>query len=386
MQMRQRQSDSEPRLVSFLPAATEMACALGLTDRLVGVTHECDYPPFVRGKPVVVRSTLPVEKSSLREIDHAVRDCLRRGGSLYEVDERLLKKLAPTHILTQALCQVCAPSGNEITRALKALPSPPTILWFTPRCLDEIYENLRELGRATGRLDAAEQLIASYRRRLQTVASLLGTVPRRPRVLCLEWTDPYYCSGHWVPEMVEIAGGVDALGRKGGDSVRIAWTDIAAWAPEVLIVSPCGFGLEQAAEQAGRLLRQPGWSNLPAIRQSRVFAVDASGCFARPGPRVIDGIELLAHLIHPAMCQWQGPAGAFRHIDATAVRPPRRGRTKRCPECGARFSCGPKSGRDPCWCDAFPPLTPLRDSNSGCLCPQCLAKAITANLDPHDNL
>jgi iron complex transport system substrate-binding protein len=164
-----------------------------------------------------------------------------------------------------------------------------------------------------GRLAKAEDLIASAHRRLQKIAELVRNAPR-PRVLCLEWTDPYYCSGHWVPEMVEIAGGEDALGRKGSDSVRIPWSKIASWSPEILIVSPCGFGTEKAVELTKSLLRQPCWSELPAVRDQRVFAVDANAYFARPGPRIIDGVELLAHLIHPEICSWNGPTDAFLPI------------------------------------------------------------------------
>jgi iron complex transport system substrate-binding protein len=298
------------RIISFLPAATEMACALGLVDQLVGVSHECDYPPAARGKPVAVRCALPVESMSAREIDIAVSECIHGGGSLYEVDERLLERLAPTHILTQALCQVCAPSGHEITRALNALASKPQILWFTPHCLEDIFDNLRELGRVTGRLNEAEEWIASAHARLKKTSDLVRHEPR-PRVFCLEWTDPCYCSGHWVPEMVEMAGGMDALGHKGTDSVRLAWADIAAWSPEVLIVSPCGFGTNKAVELTNQLLQQPGWSELPAVRHKRVFAVNANAYFARPGPRVVEGVELLAHLIHPKLCRWNEASDAF---------------------------------------------------------------------------
>lgn len=302
------------RIISFLPAATEMVCALGLADRLVGVTHECDHPPAARGKPVVVHSALPVETMSPREIDTAVTECIRKGRSLYEVDERLLEQLAPTHILTQALCHVCAPSGNEITRALKALASKPEIVWFTPHSIEGIFNNLRELGQATSRLKRAAELIALARARLQTVAGAVRRVSRRPRVFCLEWTDPYYCSGHWVPEMVEIAGGKDALGRNGRDSARMDFDDIAKWSPEVLIVSPCGFGTARALELAQQLLQKPCWSEIPAVRHGRVFAVNANAYFARPGPRVVDGVELLAHLIHPEICTWDGPGEAFRQV------------------------------------------------------------------------
>jgi iron complex transport system substrate-binding protein len=302
------------RLISFLPAATEMACALGLERQLVGVSHECDFPTTVRNKPIVVRCSLPVETMTLAEIDVVVSERIRNGQSIYEVDQGVVEQLAPTHILTQTLCEVCAPSTGEVARALKALPSHPHIFWFTPHCIEDIFENLRELGAATGCSASAEVVIASARARLQRVAEITKRAKHRPRVFCLEWIDPYYCCGHWVPEMVEIAGGEDRLGRKGVDSVRMQWADIEAWAPEILIVSPCGFGTEKAAEQAKRLLQQPGWSDLPAVRNGQVFAVDANAYFARPGPRVVDGVELLAHLFHPELCEWHGPANAFQHV------------------------------------------------------------------------
>jgi iron complex transport system substrate-binding protein len=312
------------RLVSFLPAATEMACALDLGKELVGVTHECDFPALAQTKPVVVRNTLALEKLTMQAIDLAVSECIGSGRSLYEVDERLLEKLAPTHILTQALCQVCAPSGNEITRALNALPCEPEIIWFTPHSLEDIFDNLRELGRLTGRLAKAQSLIASAHLRLHKTRDLARNEPR-PRVLCLEWTEPYYCCGHWVPEMIELAGGADALGRKGADPVRISWSEIASWSPEVLIVSPCGFGTQKAVELTKRLLEQPGWNDLPAVRHQRVFAVDANAYFARPGPRVVDGVELLAHLIHPKICTWTGSSNSFspvRAFDSLPDEPP----------------------------------------------------------------
>jgi iron complex transport system substrate-binding protein len=305
---------TELRLISFLPSATEMVFALGLGDRLVGVSNECDFPAAAKTKPVVVKPVLPLEKMSLCEIDAAVAERIGSGQNLYQVDERLLEQLAPTHILTQALCQVCALSGNEMTRALATLPVKPQILWFTPHSIAEIFSNLRELGAATGRLPQAEELKAAAHARLQNVIERTKKAPRRPRVLCLEWIDPYYCCGHWVPEMVELAGGEAALGRKGADSVRILWTDIAALSPEILIVSPCGFGVEEAAEQAKHLLQQPGWNDLPAVLNDRVLAVNANAYFARPGPRVVDGVELLAHLIHPELCDWRGSRNAFRQI------------------------------------------------------------------------
>jgi iron complex transport system substrate-binding protein len=361
------------RLISFLPAATEMAYALGLGDALVGVSHECDFPPAAKTKPVVVRPALPLEKMSLRQMDAAVAARIGGGQNLYEVDENLLRELKPDLILTQNLCQVCGPSGNEITVALKLLRPRPEIVWMTPHSLAEIFQNLRDLGTATGRLEQAETLIAAGRARLQKISELTKPATCRPRVFCLEWVDPYYCCGHWVPEMIELAGGVDALGRKGMDSMRVSRTDIAAWAPEILIVSPCGFGVEKAVEQTKQLLQQPGWSDLPAVRDHRVFAVNANAYFARPGPRVVDGVELLAHLIHSERCDWNGAADAFEQIQTggTWPLPPR---IKACSGCGANFFCGPQPGTGRCWCDALPPLPPAPGAD--CLCPACLARAV----------
>jgi iron complex transport system substrate-binding protein len=302
------------RIVSFLPSATEMVCALGLGDRLLGVTHECDYPPEVVGKPIVVRSVLPIESMSQSEIDSAVTQRLRDGLSLYRVDENLMQEIAPELIVTQDLCEVCAPSGNEVTQVLNGLASKPQILWLTPKNLEEIFDNLRELGAATGRSELAETLIADGRARLERIGATTRTMSSRPRVFCMEWMDPVYCCGHWVPEMVRIAGGIDEIGREGADSVRVLWKDVLQWKPEVLIVMPCGFDLEKAADQARQLFTYPGWADLPAVRNGRAFAVDANSYFARPGPRVIPGTELLAHLIHPELFAWEGPAGAFRSL------------------------------------------------------------------------
>jgi iron complex transport system substrate-binding protein len=240
---------------------------------------------------------------------------MRDGLSLYQVDEKLLRELAPDIIMTQDLCQVCAPSGNEVTEALNLLPKKPQILWLTPKSLEEIFDNLRQLGGATGRLKEAEKLIAAGRVRLEKLAAVTRNLSHRHRVFCMEWLDPVYCSGHWMPEMVEIAGGVDALSREGADSVRIPWDDVLEWAPEVLIITPCGFNLEKVIEQSQQLTDYSGWSELPAVREGRVYAVDANSYFARPGPRVVEGTELLAHLIHPKLFSWDGPPSAYKRLE-----------------------------------------------------------------------
>jgi iron complex transport system substrate-binding protein len=302
------------RIVSFLPSATEMACALGLGHRVLGVTHECDYPPEINGKPVVIRGVLPTDSMTGPEIDAAVSQRLRDGLSLYQVDEALMRDIAPDLILTQDLCQVCAPSGNEVSVLLKVLPNTPRVLWLTPKSLEEIFDNLRELGQATDRSLEAEALIACGRARLAAVEETTRALSHRPRVFCMEWISPVYCSGHWVPQMVRLAGGSDELACEGAYSVRVAWDDVLRWAPEVLVVMPCGFDLSDTVARARELFTYPGWSELPAVKTGRVYAVDANAYFARPGPRVVEGTELLAHLIHPDRFGWNGAPAAFQSL------------------------------------------------------------------------
>ena len=292
-----------PRIVSFLPSATEIACALGLEDQLVGITHECDYPERVRTKPVVVRNVLPIETMSQSEIDSAVAARMRDGLSLYQIDEKLLHELAPDLILTQDLCQVCAPSGNEVSQVLQSLPKTPDLLWLTPHSLEEIFQNIRDLGAAAGKEKEAEALIKNCQDRLERLSAITATVEQRPRVFCMEWLDPVYASGHWVPELVKIAGGVDEIAREGGESVRVSWEDLVAWAPEVLIIMPCGFNLTQTMKQIWSVFNssQSPFFNLPAVLSRRVYAVDANSYFARPGPRVVEGAEWLARIIHPEL-------------------------------------------------------------------------------------
>jgi iron complex transport system substrate-binding protein len=306
---------AKQQIVSFLPSATEIACALGLTDQLVGITHECDYPVEIEGKPIVVRSALPIETMNQREIDVAVAERMRAGHSLYQVNEKLLQELAPDLILTQDLCQVCAPSGTEVSQALNLLPKKPRILWLTPNSLEQIFGNVRELGEATGRSKEADELIANGRARLEKIEAVTRNLSDRPRVFCMEWLDPVYCSGHWVPEMVRIAGGVDVLAREGSDSVRIPWDKVLEWKPEILVITPCGFDLQQTIEQSQQLFTYPRWSSLPAVLDRRVYAVDANSYFARPGPRVVDGTELLAHLIHPDLFSWNGSRKAYQRLE-----------------------------------------------------------------------
>ena len=297
---------------------------------------------------------------------------------------------------------MCAPSGNEVTNVLKSLPGKPDILWMTPKSIAEIFENIRDLGQATGRSKQAEKLIEEGRSRLEKIEAATQSLTHRPRVFCIEWIDPVYCSGHWVPEMVRIAGGNDELGREGTDSIRIAWNDVLSWSPEVLIIMPCGFNLDKVVEQAPQLFNYAGWRDLPAVRSGRVFAVDANSYFARPGPRIVDGTELLAHIIHPEVVSWgralkglpsfrvfyrHGQSDYRLRFDMILLRPfPQRKEQKNFSVCRAAFSCGPELGQEHCWCDQLPHLNLIRSPDQDCLCPDCLHQAISNSNSPELNV
>jgi iron complex transport system substrate-binding protein len=286
------------RIVSFLPAGTEMVHALGAGGELVGRSHECDYPSSVQALPVVSRPSLNLDDASPEAIDHAVADQMKSGETLYRIDEVLLRDLRPDVILTQNLCRVCAPSGDELTRAVRKFQLQPEVLFLTPRNIAEIIENIVMVGHAIGRAAEAESLVRDHDERLGKVRAAVAKAPTR-RVVFLEWTEPLFCGGHWVPEMISLAGGEDPLGRPGEDSVRMDWDDVAKAQPEMIIVSPCGYRLDRAAELARKM---------PRISDATVYAVDANAYFARPGPRVVEGIELLAHLFHPDLVPW-------KHVD-----------------------------------------------------------------------
>src|ERR1700693_3914115 len=282
------------RIVSFLPAGTEMVHALGAGSELVGRSHECDYPTSVTSLPIVSRPALDLDDASPEAIDLAVAQRMDNGATLYTIDEVLLRDLRPDVILTQNLCRVCAPSGDELTRAVRKFSQQPEVLFLTPRSVGEIENNILDVGRAIGRFNEAESLVRTNQDRLAIVRAAVQGAPKR-RTVFLEWTEPLFCGGHWVPEMISLAGGEDPLSRPGEDSVRMDWDDVVKARPELIIVSPCGYRLERSVELARQMRRVPG---------AEVYAVDANAYFARPGPRVVEGVELLAHLFHPDLVSW----------------------------------------------------------------------------------
>jgi iron complex transport system substrate-binding protein len=278
--------------VSLAPHATELCFAIGLGDELIAVTHECDFPPQALKLPRVTRNRLP-EGLSSAQIDAAVREATASGGSIYELDEELIRDLEPELIVTQALCPVCAVSYDDVAALAAELPRKPRVISLDPHTLGETLGDVRTVAQATGRRDEAIDLIARAAGRVDRVRLAVRGV-RRPTVAALEWLDPPFAAGHWMPQLIEYAGGLDVLGLAGEASERVEWEAIAAAEPEVVIVMPCGYGapraLLEAREHADRLAE---------LRASRVVAVDAAAYFSRPGPRLVDGLELLAHILHP---------------------------------------------------------------------------------------
>jgi iron complex transport system substrate-binding protein len=285
------------RICSLLPGATEILFALGFGDQIVGVTHECDYPPQAREKPVVVRSGIDPNRLSSSEIDRQVGAILAGGNNLYTLDQRALQASAPDLIVTQSLCEVCALDYNHVVEVARSLPQPPQILSLNPHSLSELLDDVLRIGAATSATTAAANLVASFKKRIQTVGEREPT--RRPRVVCLEWFDPLYIAGHWVPEVVALAGGEDVLGRAGDPSTKVAWRSVLEARPDALLLMPCGFDLRRTVREATPLRQLEGWSELPAVKSGNVFALNGNAYFSRPGPRLIDGLEILARILHP---------------------------------------------------------------------------------------
>ncbi len=289
------------RIVSLLPAATEICFALGLGPEVVGVSPECDYPEATHDKRVVSRPLLEYEGKTSAETSKMVGGALANGGGLYEINEDALQQLEPDVILTQGLCEVCAPSVADVRAVASRLAKRPRIVSLDPHSLKDVLEDIGRVGKACGAGSTAVSVVEDLRERLERVAFLTGRAHERPKTACIEWVDPLFAAGHWVPEMVGLAGGEDVLARPGEKSRRIEAKDVAVAAPVVAVLMPCGFHLDRARAEAGTLAAQPWWKDLPAARKNRVWVVDGSSYFNRPGPRLIDGLEILGHILHPEL-------------------------------------------------------------------------------------
>jgi len=293
------------RILSLLPSATEIVFALGLADDLVGVTHECDWPEAARTKRAVTSSALP-RAAGPADVDRLVRESVRGGAPIYHLDDRAVRELRPDLIISQDLCAVCAVPSTDVTQALESLGCRGRVLSLDPSSLDDVLDCVRQVGDVTGTSRSARELVASLRDRLMGVEEAVAGRPR-PKTFALEWSDPPFNGGHWIPDMIERAGGDPVLGCRGAPSVGVEWGRIGAAAPDVVVFMPCGYGLDDACQEARGLLSRPELDSARAV-----FAVDANAYFSRPGPRLVDGVELLASALHPGTVMPQVADGIAR--------------------------------------------------------------------------
>jgi len=292
------------RIASLLPSATEIVCALGLENDLVAVTHECDYPEWIRGKPVLTRSVLSGPRSGA-DVDRHIRELVHQGSSIYSLDAPLLEALRPDLILTQELCDVCAVSYPIVERAARRLGSSPQLVSLEPETLDDVFENIRVVGALAGRSDTAEGLCDSLRRRVTTVEQRVEGRPRR-KVVCLEWIDPPFNCGHWTPELVTLAGGDERLGVARQPAHLIDWRQVIDADPEVVVVMACGFSLDRSLREV-----EAAGGRFEALR-AQTWVVDGNAFFSRPGPRLVDSVEIMAGILHPGAVDAPHPSAARR--------------------------------------------------------------------------
>ena len=289
------------KIVSLLPSSTEILCALGLEENIAGITHECDFPSGVSGKPHLTSSRISHETMSSREIDHAVRSQLDGHGSIYNLNTELMAKINPDLVITQELCEVCAVSYQRVLQAAKIFVAEAKVVSLEPNTLADIFANIITIGELCGVSAKAEEVVDSLQRRVKSLRSKINESGKieRPAVFMMEWLDPPFAPGHWVPEQVEIAGGKCLLGSAGGRSVTLDFQQVYESFPEILVLIPCGYYISDIIKQMDKTVFPENWKKFPAIRNGEIWALDASAYFSRPAPRVVDGAEILAKIFHP---------------------------------------------------------------------------------------
>src|SRR5215813_9541625 len=289
------------RIVSLIASATEIVCALGFEDQLVGRSHECDYPPSVKQLPQLTSPKFNVEGASA-EIDQRVKSIVQEALSVYRVDARKLEALKPTHIVTQSQCEVCAVSLRDVEQAVCQLTSSrPVIVSLEPNALADVWSDIRRVAAALNAPERGEELVAGLRRRIGETAEKARTASSRPTVACVEWIEPLMAAGNWAPELVEMAGGLNLFGEAGKHSPWMSWEDLVAADPDVIFISPCGFDIARTLEETDLLTGKPEWRELKAVKENHVFVADGNQYFNRPGPRLVESLEILAEAIHPEL-------------------------------------------------------------------------------------
>jgi len=291
----------KPRIVSLLPSCTEIVCELGLRDQLVGRSHECDFPPAVRRLPACTRPKLNVRAASL-QIDREVNALLQDALSIYQIDTRLLKQLRPDLILTQSQCEVCAVSLSEVEQAVSGWGAfQPRVLSLAPNTLADVWNDILKVAGALGVAERGVEVVSRLEDRVERIAARTRHLPQRPSVACIEWLDPLMAAGNWMPELVELAGGRNLFGETGKHSPWLNWESVRERDPEIMVVLPCGFDIERTRRELSSLTDRPGWKSLRAVKNGGVYLADGNRFFNRPGPRLVESLEILAAIIHPAI-------------------------------------------------------------------------------------
>jgi iron complex transport system substrate-binding protein len=293
-----------PRIVSLIASSTEIVCALGFEASLVGRSHECDYPPSVQSLPVCTSPKFKVEGTS-REIDDRVKAVLEDALSVYKVDARLLDELRPTHIVTQSQCEVCAVSLKDVERAVcEFTASNPVIVSLEPNALEDLWADIRRVGASLAADERADELVKKLQGRMADIVDKANSIEPRPTVACIEWIDPLMAAGNWMPELVEMADGENLFGEAGKHSPWMSWGELTARQPDIIIVTPCGFDIARSLEDMPSMSSRPEWQNLRAVQTDKVFVADGNQYFNRPGPRLVESLEILAEIFHPAHFQF----------------------------------------------------------------------------------
>ena len=288
---------SSERIVSFLPSATEVLYQIGAGDQIFGVTHECKFPESAKRKPKVINSSFDPAKMNSKEIDNKIVELMQSGRDIYVIDDRILKEAKPDLIVAQGVCEVCSPFTKEIKRAISILDYKPDVLILDPHDLDDILISIMDVAERVGRIKEGRKLIVSLQNRIDSIR--IRPKENKPKVLCIEWIDPFFIAGHWIPQMVEIAGGINGLGSYGKPSYRIDMDEIIKYDPDKIILMPCGFDIDRTLIEFEQAKISNKWKSLQAVQNNEIFAVDAGAYFSKPSPRTITGLEILAKIIHP---------------------------------------------------------------------------------------